>query len=104
MLTGRISNNMRETLQLKFFGVNPKYKGGVTVTEVRWYRPPPEWYKVNFNGAALGQPGRAACGGNFRVHRGFILGTYALRLGVQTAIFAELVGFIRAVEIAVVKN
>ncbi|KAL5715177.1 hypothetical protein ACHQM5_017038 [Ranunculus cassubicifolius] len=74
------------------------------VTEVRWSCPPVGWHKANVDGAAHGQPGLAACGGIFRTHRGYIHGCYAMPLGVQNSMYAELMGVIRAIEIAVVMN
>lgn len=74
------------------------------ITEVRHVLPPSGWTKINTDSAARGQPGKATCGGVFRMPRGFVKGSFAMPLGTRTAIFAELMGVIRAVELARVKN
>ena len=33
---------------------------------VKWNKPPPGWYKLNIDGASLGNPGRAGGGGLIR--------------------------------------
>lgn len=62
--------------------------------------PPMGWFKANIDGASNGNPGMAACGGIFRMYRGFSMGCFALPLGVKTSVFAEIMGFIKAVELA----
>lgn len=85
---------------MQVFNVKTRFKGTTIAKEVLWLRPQPGWTKVNCDGAAFGQPGMASSGGVFRMYRGFSRGSFALPLGVQTSIFAELMGLIVAVELA----
>lgn len=66
--------------------------------------PPSGWTKVNIDGATRWQPGEASCGGIYRMYRGFMKGSFALPLGTQTVIFAEIIGFITALELADMKK
>lgn len=100
LVKGKIRNNQEELLILKFFGVHPTFVRAKELKGVNWVLPPPSWIKVNTDGSARGNPGEAACGGIFRMSRGFVKGLFALPLGIQTSLFAEIMGFITAVEIA----
>lgn len=104
MFTGKIRNDQRETAICRFFNVKSKFTGPTMIKEVHWLKPQPGWTKVNFNGAALGQPGKASCGGVFRMYIGYPRGCFAIPLGIQTPIFTELMGFIVVDELAETKD
>lgn len=89
---------------LRYFRVKLRYNEAKTVKVVRFVRPPPSWTKVNIDGVACGQPGEASHGGIFRMSRGFVKGSFATPLGVQTAIYVEVMGFIVVVELATLKG
>ena len=38
--------------------------------QVRWIRPPIDWFKLNSDGASIGNPGKAGGGGLIRDHQG----------------------------------
>lgn len=59
---------------------------------------------VIVDGVVLGNPGNATCGGVFRRYKGFVDGSFALPLGVQTPLFAEIMGFRKTGELATVKG
>lgn len=91
-------------LLLHFFKAKPQYRENIKIIEVRCLMPLPGWTKVNIDGAARGQPGIAACGVVFRMFRGFVKGSFAMPLGVQSAMFAEIIGLVQAVKLARIKN
>lgn len=62
------------------------------------------WYKANIDGATRGQPGMSSCGGLFRICQGFAAGSFVMPLGIQTAMYAEIMGLIKAVELAHLKS
>ena len=49
---------------------------------VRWEKPPSGWTKLNMNGASLGNPGVAGCGGIMRDERGNWVVGFARRIGI----------------------
>lgn len=59
---------------------------------------------MNIDGAAMGQQEEAAYGEIFRIYQGLPKGCFALPLRIQSAFFAELMGFIVAVELAELKG
>lgn len=60
--------------------------------------------KLNTDGWTRGQPGTPAYEGVFCMSRGFIKGSFSMPLGVQIALFVELIGLIRDVELAIIKD
>lgn len=82
MFKGKIGTNIRETMLLRYFGVRPCYRNQICTVEVIFVNPPPSWYKVSTDGVALGQPGRASCGGIIRMFGGFTVGTFAVPLSI----------------------
>lgn len=104
LFKGTIKGNVRLTITLSYFGIQLKYKQGLKLTEVLWTRPPPQWYKVNIDGAGLGQPYTALCDGVFKISRGSAAGSFAMPLGNQTALYADIMELINVVEIAKIKD
>lgn len=97
---GKIRNSVAESALLRALTVTPRYKDALGIKEIRWVNPPPSWHKCNVDGAAKGSPGAATCAGVFRNYRGFHRGSFAKPIGVQFALFAEIMAFIIAVDIA----
>ena len=65
--TNKASNNsMREFTILKSFNVTIHHPMAPTITEVIWKPPLLHWVKCNTDGASLGNPGQASCGGAFK--------------------------------------
>ncbi|XP_042479159.1 uncharacterized protein LOC122060066 [Macadamia integrifolia] len=75
------------------------------ILEVFWCRPEANWIKLNFDGSSRGNPGRAGAGGIFRDHRGGVLGSYKIFMGVSGVFEAEIeglmVGLMRAREMGI---
>lgn len=57
---------------------------------MNWYPPSCNWVKCNSDGAALGSPGTAACGGIFGDFRATSVGCFAANVGSSYAYHAEL--------------
>ena len=64
------------------------------------FPPLVNWVKCNSDGASLGNPGAAACGGIYRNSNSDFIGAFAINLGVTTTLCAELIGAMVSIEIA----
>jgi ribonuclease HI len=94
------STSMRDFTFLKLFSISIHQPRQSYLLEVIWQPPLFDWLKCNIDGAVVGCPGSASCGGVFRNHSSdFVLG-FAEPLGLATSYFAELCGAMRAIEIA----
>ncbi|GAU44563.1 hypothetical protein TSUD_367190 [Trifolium subterraneum] len=104
-LSGNTSNlhvysTMSEFVILKAFKVQMKFSNAPIIKEVIWHPPILNWIKCNCDRASLGNPGNSSCGGFFRNSAAIFEGAFAVNLGVQTSLFAELMGAMLAIEIA----
>jgi ribonuclease HI len=98
------SSSIRDFTFLKLFSISIHQPKETFLKEICWQPPLIGWIKCNIDGAAVGCPGSASCGGVFRNHSAdFILG-FAEPLGLSTSYFAELCGAMRAIEIAFQNN
>jgi ribonuclease HI len=98
------SSSIRDFTFLNLFSISIHQPKESYLLEVYWQPPLIDWLKCNIDGAAVGCPGSASCGGVFRNHSAdFILG-FAEPLGLTTSYFAELCGAMRAIEIAFQNN
>jgi ribonuclease HI len=59
-------------------------------TPIKWFSPPLGWFKLNTDGASLGNPGLAGGGGVIRNHLGDWVGGFSRAIGVTTNVQAEL--------------
>ncbi|GAU32674.1 hypothetical protein TSUD_218510 [Trifolium subterraneum] len=94
------SNSIRDFCFLKCFKIEVHQPKVTFLKEVCWQPPLVDWLKCNIDGASNGNPGNASCGGIFRSHSADYVFGFAEPLGVSTSYFAELIGAIRAIEIA----
>lgn len=81
-------SSITEFVILKHFDVNinpPKHQ---IIKEIIWSPPLVDWVKCNSDGASLGNPGAAACGGIFRNSNSDFVGAFAINLGVTNALYA----------------
>ena len=60
-----------------------------TVVQVRWFKPPAGWFKLNLDGASCGNLGKAGGGGILRDCNGLWIKGYARSIGFATTIIAE---------------
>ena len=65
-----------------------KTKHNIAV-QVCWFRPPVDWFKLNFDGAALGNPSKAGRGGLIRDHQGKWVKGYMRHIGFASSIIAK---------------
>jgi ribonuclease HI len=70
----------------------------LTIKEILWCPPQSNWMKCNTDGAATTET--ASYGGIFRDHLADFRGGFAENIGKNSAFFAEILGAIRAIEIA----
>ena len=59
------------------------------VVNVRWNKPPVGWFKLNTDGASMGNPCKAGGGGLIRDSAGFWVKGFSRSLGTGTSMLAE---------------
>jgi ribonuclease HI len=69
------------------------------IIEVIWSPPLQGWCKCNTNGNSKGNPRQPACSGILRNFNS-VIGCFAQYLGIATALVAEIMGVILAMECA----
>lgn len=79
-----------QALEFLHCALNPKIAGSRRMFWIRWEKPSPGWVCLNIDGSALGNPGRAGCGGIIRNDRGDWLGGFSRCIEVTTSFIAEL--------------
>ncbi|XP_058760261.1 uncharacterized protein LOC131633578 [Vicia villosa] len=85
---------------LKRFGININPSKGVKTIEVLWSPPSLGWIKCNIDGAAIGNPKVAACGGIFRDHNANHILSFSAYLDNNNSESVELNAAIMAIEAA----
>ncbi|GAU15839.1 hypothetical protein TSUD_236550, partial [Trifolium subterraneum] len=98
------STSMSDFSILKAFNIKVHPPKAPLVKEFLWHPPVFNWIKCNTDGASIGVPAMAACGGIFRNSRSDHLGSFAFNIGEGNAFLAELTGAMLAIEIAASKN
>ena len=71
-------------------GMNTKIHLSKICVPVAWQKPPARWVKLNTDGSALGNPGRAGGGGVIRNHLGHWIKGFSRALGTTNSFIAEL--------------
>ena len=59
-------------------------------TPMKWSSPPLGWFKLNTDGASLGNPGLAGSGRVIRNHIGDWVGGFSRAIGITTSVQTEL--------------
>ena len=95
---GHMAHSMSEFVISRRLGIHPRYQKGSNIKQVHWWPPIPGFIKCNTDGAAQGSPGPAACGGIFRTSTGAVAGCFAMYLRTKSALEAELLAVMTAVE------
>lgn len=95
---------IQEFVILKHFDVKINPPKPHIIKEVLWSPPILNWVKCNTDGAASGASGNAACGGIFRDVNSEFLGAFTINIGIASALNAELIGAMVAIEIAHINN
>lgn len=65
-----------------------------------WFPPMVDWTKCNTDGLVRGNPGSVASGGIFRDSNGTVTGCFSAYLGISSALHAEYIAAMMAIEIA----
>ena len=60
-----------------------------TIVQVRWFKPPAGWFKLNSDGAPCGNPGKVGGGGIIRDCNGLWIKGFARSIGYATSITAK---------------
>lgn len=97
---GILSSSIQDLLILRAFNIAGRPIRAPSIIQVNWLPPLCNWTKCNTDGAAKGSPGPAGCGGIFRDHRATFMGCFAANLGSSSALHAELLGAMMAIELA----
>ncbi|KAL0006019.1 hypothetical protein SO802_013580 [Lithocarpus litseifolius] len=86
----------------EFFSIGAKVRCNKMkkVIRVAWEKPPLGWMKLNSDGSALGNPGKAGGGGLIRDHQGNWVRGYARAHGNSNSSLAELWALCDGLEIA----
>jgi ribonuclease HI len=92
------NSSMRDFSILKKFKIDIHPPKAPTIKEILWCPPQSNWMKCNTDGAATTDT--ASYGGIFRDHLADFRGGFAENIGKNSAFFAEILGAIRAIEIA----
>ncbi|WJX52536.1 hypothetical protein P8452_38639 [Trifolium repens] len=93
-------SNISEFVLLQKFQVKRNFGNAPKIKEVLWQPPILNWIKCNCDGASVGNPGISACGGIFRNANASFLGVFALNIGINTSLNAELAAAMLSIEIA----
>ena len=88
--SGVHSEAVFQALEFLHCALNPKIAGSQWMFWIKWEKPSPGWVRLNIDGSALGNPGRAGCGGIIRNDRGDWLGGFSRCIRVTTSFIAEL--------------
>jgi hypothetical protein len=83
---------------LDTFSISPHNRRIKEVIFVTWKAASASWYKVNTDGSVVGSLG--AYEGLFRDHSGAFLGAFASNIGTSSVFFADVYGYILAMEYA----
>lgn len=67
---------------------------------IRWMGPREGWVRLNTDGAAKGNPGRAGAGGITRGYRGELHEAFAMNCGICSCTKAELLAVMRGLLVA----
>jgi hypothetical protein len=89
---------------MKAFNVCTHPPKAQVIKEVLWQPPLLDWIKCNTDGAAHGSPGMSACGGILRNSSSMCVGWFPQNLSFYNALYAELVGAMKAIELAAVHD
>lgn len=94
------NSSIEDFLLLNAFSVKINHGRAPRIKEVIWQPPVFNWIKCNVDGASVGNPGAASCGGIYRDKNGVLVGAFAYNLGISNSLFGELNGARYAIELA----
>jgi ribonuclease HI len=89
---------------LKHFNIKVHPPNAPTIKEVLWSPPPFSWIKCNTDGSSISNQMQSSCGGIFRNNMADCLGCFATNLGQGSALMAEFIAAMTAIETAFDKS
>ena len=85
-----LEKNLRHIAEFYVIGLEARIRPSKTIVLVGWEKPPSGWLKLNSDGLALKNPGKAGGRGLFRDHEGKWVKGYARGIGHTNSFIAEL--------------
>uniref|UniRef100_A0A7N2M4D3 RNase H type-1 domain-containing protein n=1 Tax=Quercus lobata TaxID=97700 RepID=A0A7N2M4D3_QUELO len=79
-----------KAFEFAYLGLNGRLRRPVSSIQVRWYSPPANWFKLNFDSSSLGNSGRVGGRGIIQNSSGNWVSGYARAIGHTTNVAAEL--------------
>ncbi|PON75465.1 hypothetical protein PanWU01x14_040900 [Parasponia andersonii] len=95
-------NSQRDLVLLNGLHLTCRPSYAPRISSAHWIPPSASWLKVNIDESSLGQPGFSSCGGIFQNSKDFVLGFFALKLGMGFSFEVELMGVMMVISIAFV--
>ena len=85
-----VTNIQNQAVEFMCYVSPPRELSRRIIKRVRSEKPPPGWANLNTDGAAIGNPGLAGCGGLTRDENGAWLAGFSRNIGSTTSYAAEL--------------
>ena len=89
---------------LKAHKINIHPPRGPLIIEVLWQPPLFSWIKANTEGDVVRNPSKVACGGIFRDHNGFCIGSFAQNIDTNSVFSVEIHAAMVSIEIPFYNN
>ena len=83
-------NTILQVMEFVFLGINEKHAASCNTIQVKWTKPPTNWYKENSDASSLGNLDLARGGGLIRDEMGKWIKGYARAIGSTTSVAAVL--------------
>ncbi|XP_030970900.1 uncharacterized protein LOC115991336 [Quercus lobata] len=83
-------NTILQVMEFVFLGINEKHAASCNTIQVKWTKPPTNWYKENSDASSLGNLDLARGGGLIRDEMGKWIKGYARAIGLTTSVAAVL--------------
>ena len=76
--------------EFQYCVLDPLRIGNKTMVQVRWDKPQSGWTRLNTDGSAFGNPGRAGGGSLIRDDQGNCVAGFSMNIGFSTSFLVEL--------------
>ncbi|VVA41098.1 PREDICTED: Ribonuclease H [Prunus dulcis] len=95
-----MSNKVRDLCTICSIGVHCRPRPNTKIVEVMWHLPCFGSVKINTDGTHKSESSKAGSGGVFHDYEGHVLGAFSANLDVPSAVHAEVLAVIKAIELA----
>ncbi|KAI5343611.1 hypothetical protein L3X38_011487 [Prunus dulcis] len=95
-----MSNKVRDLCTICAIGVHCHPRSNPKIVKVMWHLPCFGSVKINTDGAHISESSKAGSGGVFHDYQGHVLGAFSANLDVPSAVHAEVLAVIKAIELA----